>query len=81
VKLNGYRGRDAHCWAPPRTDPGVHDSRTGLPPWVINEEAHTGNSSHTIKPLGHAHPAQSPARALLSRVPLGPLPWLCQLRA
>jgi hypothetical protein len=24
----------------PRTDPGVHDSRTGLPPWVTNEEAH-----------------------------------------
>src|SRR5258708_23990045 len=24
----------------PRTDPGERDSRTGLPPWVINGEAH-----------------------------------------
>jgi hypothetical protein len=24
----------------PRTDPGGRDSRTGLPPWVTNEEAH-----------------------------------------
>jgi hypothetical protein len=24
----------------PRTDPGERDSRTGLPPWVTNKEAH-----------------------------------------
>src|SRR3954452_22526458 len=31
--------------------------------------------SYTFKPLGHAYPAQGPARALLARVSLGPLPW------
>ena len=36
--------------------------------------------SYTFEPLGHARPAQSPARALLARVPLGPLPWLHGLR-
>src|SRR5258708_10430704 len=30
--------------------------------------------------LGHASPALSPVRALLIRVPLGPRPWLHQLR-
>jgi hypothetical protein len=63
----------------PRTDPSGRVSRTGLPPWGLTEKL-TGSSSYTIKPLGHAQPAQSPARALLSRVPLGPLPWLHQLR-
>jgi hypothetical protein len=32
--------------------------------------------SYTFKPRGHAFPAQSPARARLARVSLGPLPWL-----
>lgn len=27
---------------PPRTDPGVRDSRTGLLPWVFGVEAHNG---------------------------------------
>jgi hypothetical protein len=39
-----------------------------------------GSLSYTIKPLGHACPAQSPAHVLLSRAPLGPLPWLHRLR-
>jgi hypothetical protein len=38
------------------------------------EQCLMGGSSYTIKPLGHARPAQSPARVLLSRVPLGPSP-------
>jgi hypothetical protein len=36
--------------------------------------------SYTFKPLGHAYPAPRPARALLARVSLGPLPWLHGLR-
>src|ERR1700681_1036239 len=36
--------------------------------------------SYTFKPLGHAFPARCPARALLSRVSLGPFPWLRRLR-
>ncbi len=32
------RGRDARCPGTPRTDPGVRDSRTGLPPRVIDGE-------------------------------------------
>ena len=39
-----------------------------------------GSFSYAIKPLGHAYPALSPAHVLLSRVPLGPLPWLHRLR-
>src|SRR6266478_2171714 len=50
--------------------------RTGLPPWVINEQSPRAACSYTVEPLGHAYPAQCPARVLLSRVPLGPLPWL-----
>ena len=36
--------------------------------------------SYTVKPLGHAFPARCPVRVLLSRVSLGPFPWLRQLR-
>src|ERR1700676_4076290 len=36
--------------------------------------------SYTFKPLGHAFPARCPARVLLSRVSLGPFPWLRRLR-
>jgi hypothetical protein len=36
--------------------------------------------SYTFEPLGHASPAQRPARALLSRVSLGPFPSLRRLR-
>jgi len=35
---------------------------------------------YTFKPLGHAFPARCPARVLLSRVPLGPFPWLRRFR-
>src|SRR5277367_2701442 len=34
----GGRGRDGHCWPPPRTDPGVRCYRTGLLPWMIDEK-------------------------------------------
>src|SRR5260221_10231163 len=40
----------------------------------------TSSFSYTFKPLGHAFPARCPVRVLLSRVSLGPFPWLCQLR-
>jgi len=33
------RGRDAHCWAPPRTEPYVRLSRIRLPPWVCDGNA------------------------------------------
>ena len=36
---------------------------------------------YAVRRLSHAHPAQSPARALLVRIPLGPRPWLHQLRS
>ena len=36
---------------------------------------------YTVQRLGHAFPVLRPARALLSRLPLGPRPWLHQLRA
>src|SRR5258708_26463503 len=36
--------------------------------------------SYTFEPLGHAFPARCPARVLLSRVSLGPFPWLRRLR-
>ena len=62
----------------PRTDPGGRDSRTGLPPRVVNDETHEQLRVHSR--LGHVYPAQCPARALLSHVPLGPLSWLHQLR-
>src|SRR5258708_13431668 len=29
----------------PRTDPGERDSRTGLPPWVVNGESHEQGES------------------------------------
>jgi hypothetical protein len=35
---------------------------------------------YTAQRLGHASPALRPVRALLTRVPLGPRPWLRQLR-
>src|SRR6266481_9005604 len=35
---------------------------------------------YTVQSRGHACPARGPARAGLSRVLLGPLPWLHQLR-
>ncbi|MCY1302810.1 hypothetical protein D9M70_524910 [compost metagenome] len=35
---------------------------------------------YAIQRLGHASPALCPVRALLFRVPLGPRPWLHQLR-
>src|SRR5258708_33042516 len=41
----------------------------------------TSSFAYTVEPLGHAYPAQCPARVLLSHVPLGPLPWLHRLRA
>src|SRR5215471_1970594 len=37
--------------------------------------------SYAFQRLGHAFPVLRPARALLARVPLGPGPWLHQLRA
>ena len=48
---------------------------------MINEQSPRAACSYTVEPLGHAYPAQCPARVLLSRVPLGPLPWLHRLRA
>src|SRR4051812_22259069 len=36
---------------------------------------------YAVQRLGHAFPVLRPARALLSRLPLGPRPWLHQLRA
>ena len=36
---------------------------------------------YAVQRLGHAFPVLRPARALLSRLPLGPHPWLHQLRA
>src|SRR5215813_1646166 len=36
--------------------------------------------SYALQRLGHAFPVLRPARALLARVPLGPGPWLHQLR-
>src|SRR5215472_16166007 len=36
--------------------------------------------SYALQRLGHACPVLCPARALLTRVPLGPGPWLHQLR-
>jgi hypothetical protein len=33
------RGRDAHCWTPPRTEPSGPDSGTRLPPWVSDDKA------------------------------------------
>ena len=38
-------------------------------------------SPYAVQRLGHAHPALCPVRALLIRVPLGPRPWLHQLRS
>src|SRR5689334_5652953 len=35
---------------------------------------------YAVQRLGHARPALSPVHALLFRVPLGPRPWLPQLR-
>src|SRR3990170_4781311 len=35
---------------------------------------------YAVERLGHTNPAQSPACALLARVPLGPRPWLHRLR-
>jgi len=35
----------------------------------------------TVQRLGHAFPVLRPARALLSRVSLGPRPWLPRLRS
>src|SRR5262249_5724064 len=35
---------------------------------------------YAFQRLGHAFPVLCPARALLARVPLGPSPWLHQLR-
>src|SRR6266480_6640868 len=35
---------------------------------------------YAIRRLWHTHPALSPARALLARIPLGPRPWLHRLR-
>ena len=40
----------------------------------------TSSFAYTVEPLGHVYPAQCPARVLLSHVPLGPLPWIHQLR-
>src|SRR5712671_5045907 len=34
----GDCGRDAHYWAPPRTEPDVRHSRIRLPPWMFNGE-------------------------------------------
>jgi hypothetical protein len=36
---------------------------------------------YTVQRLGHAFPVLRPARALLSRVSLGPRPWLPRLRS
>src|SRR6516164_10066094 len=36
--------------------------------------------SYAFQRLGHAFPVLRPARALLAHVPLGPGPWLRQLR-
>src|SRR5215813_12217635 len=36
--------------------------------------------SYAFQRMGHAFPVLCPARALLARVPLGPSPWLHQLR-
>jgi hypothetical protein len=35
---------------------------------------------YAVQRLGHASPVLRPARALLTRVPLGPRPWLHRLR-
>jgi Protein of unknown function (Hypoth_ymh)/Resolvase, N terminal domain len=74
-----YRGRDIHCWMPPAQIPAgvIHapGSRLG---WLTTNP--TSSFAYTVEPLGHVYPAQCPARVLLSHVPLGPLPWLHQLR-
>src|SRR5713101_8461056 len=35
---------------------------------------------YALQPLGHGFPALYPARAVLTRIPLGPRPWLPRLR-
>src|SRR5271155_6041313 len=35
-------GRDAHCCAPPRSDPSKPDLGTRLPPWVFDVKALVG---------------------------------------
>src|SRR5258707_15387494 len=76
---NAYRGRDIHCWMPPAQIPAgvIHAPGSHLG-WLTTNP--TSSFAYTIKPLGHAFPARCPARVLLSRVPLGPLPWLHRLR-
>src|SRR5258708_37217478 len=55
----------------PRTDPGERDSRTGLPPWVINGEAHKQLLVHdqslwdTLSRLGVRHVCCSPVFPLV----------------
>src|SRR6266511_904181 len=39
------------------------------------------SSPYALQRLGHACPARRPGRALLARIPLGPGPWLHQLRS
>src|SRR5260370_41624186 len=75
-----YRGRDIHCWMPPAQIPAgvIHAPGSHLG-WLTTKP--TSSFAYTVEPLGHVYPAQCPARVLLSHVPLGPLPWLHQLRA
>ena len=64
-----------------RTEPDVRHSRIRLPPWMFDGEALVGRCPYTVQSRGHACPALRPARAGLSRVLLGPLPSLHQLRS
>src|SRR5260370_11849673 len=74
-----FRGRDRHCWVPPAQIPAgvIHAPGSHLG-WLTTNP--TSSFAYTVEPLGHVYPAQCPARVLLSHVPLGPLPWLHQLR-
>src|SRR5882762_500975 len=68
-------GRDAHYWAPP-----AQNRTCGIPASGSHLGCLTAKCPYTVQSRGHACPARSPARAGLSRILLGPLPSLHQLR-
>jgi hypothetical protein len=68
-------GRDAHYWAPP-----AQNRTCSIPASGSHLGCLTARCPYTVQSRGHACPVRSPARAGLSRVLLGPLPLLRQLR-